>query len=56
MSSSPSDGSGGVLKVAVAEPLSAKAHDTLRFVVDREISEILYPAEVSPRSGFEYIP
>ena len=48
--------SGGVLKVAEAEPLSAEAHDTLRFVVEREISETLYPAEVSPRSGFEYIP
>lgn len=47
--------SGGVLKVAVAEPLSAEAHDTLRFVVEREFSETLYPAEISPRPGFEYI-
>ena len=42
--------SGGVLKVAVAEPLSAEAHDTLRYVVEREISETLYPAEVIRRS------
>jgi hypothetical protein len=42
--------SGGVLMVAVAEPLSAEAHDTLRFVVEREISETLYPTEVIRRS------
>jgi hypothetical protein len=39
-----------VLNVAEAEPLSAEAHDTLRFVVEREISETLYPTEAIRRS------
>jgi hypothetical protein len=39
-----------VLKVAEAEPLSAEALDMLWFVVEREISETPYPAEVIRRS------
>ena len=42
----PLECSGGVMTVAIVAPLSDEAHDTLRFVLDREVCEVLHPAEV----------
>ena len=46
----PLECSGGEITVAVAAPLSYEAHDKVRFVLDREIREVLHPAEVIRRS------
>lgn len=42
--------SGDVITVAVGAPLSDGAQDVLRFVLRREIREVLHPAEVIRRS------
>ncbi|MFO0957872.1 MAG: hypothetical protein U0800_10495 [Isosphaeraceae bacterium] len=42
--------SGGVLKIAVAGLLSDEAQEKIRFVVDRDVSESLYPLDVIRRS------
>jgi len=40
----------GVLKIAVAEPLSDEARDALQFLLERDIVETLYPGELIRRS------
>jgi hypothetical protein len=46
----PLEGSGEVITVAVEAPLTYEAHETLRFVLGREIREVFHPAEVIRRS------
>lgn len=46
----PLESSEGVITIAVGAPLPDEAHDTLRFVLDREIRAVLHPAEVIRRS------